>query len=187
MVPWGVSRLTTSPFFYLPRGERVLHEGYISLREQRLLKVGLPGLRDVAPYESIVLKQLLVLRVLNLPGRRDLGHQILGVLYWPAVEGVQHPPAPCHCLFAAQPIRYLLFQAVLPKEVHQFPLRSRLVVEVLEGVPPPTELRVLFERPVKIRVSAVLASLPLHRHQLGVSRTRLPLPCVSVLNGSLSA
>jgi hypothetical protein len=42
------------------------------------------------------------------------------------------------------------------------------VVEVLEGVPPSTELRLLFERPVKIRVSAVLTSLPLHRHQLGM-------------------
>ena len=61
MVPWGVFRLTTSPFFYLPRGEWVLYEGDVGLREQRLLEVGLPGLRDVAPYESVVLKQLLVL------------------------------------------------------------------------------------------------------------------------------
>ena len=42
------------------------------------------------------------------------------------------------------------------------------MLEVLEGVPPFTELRVLFKRPVKIRVSAVFAGLPLHRHQLGV-------------------
>ncbi len=46
--------------------------------------------------------------------------------------------------------------------------RSRLVVEVLEGVPPSTELRVLFERPVKVRVSAVLAGLTLQSHQLGM-------------------
>ncbi len=42
------------------------------------------------------------------------------------------------------------------------------MVEVLEGVPPSTELRVLFKRPVEIRLSAVFAGLPLHRHQLGV-------------------
>ncbi|MFN9901475.1 MAG: hypothetical protein ACK55Z_22370, partial [bacterium] len=105
------------------------HEGDVGLLEQRLLEVGLPGLRDVAPYESVILKQLLVLRVLNLPSCRNLGHQILGVLRWPAVKRVQHPPAPCHRLLTAQPVRYLLLQAVLPKEVHQFPLRSRLVVE----------------------------------------------------------
>ena len=42
------------------------------------------------------------------------------------------------------------------------------MVEVLEGVPPPTELRVVFKRPVKVRVPPVLARLTLQSHQLGV-------------------
>ncbi len=61
-----------------------------------------------------------------------------------------------------------LLQAVLPEEVHQLPLRSRLVVEVLEGVPPPAELGVFLERPVKVRIPAVLACLALQGHQLSV-------------------
>ncbi len=44
------------------------------------------------------------------------------------------------------------------------------MVEVLEGVPPSTELWVLFERPVKVRVTAVLARLTLQSHQLGMHR-----------------
>ncbi len=46
------------------------------------------------------------------------------------------------------------------------------MVEVLEGVPPSTELWVLFERPVKVRVAAVLARLTLQSHQLGVHRSQ---------------
>ncbi len=42
------------------------------------------------------------------------------------------------------------------------------MVGVLEGVPPSTELGVVFQRPVKVWVPAVLAGLPLHRHQLGM-------------------
>ncbi len=60
MVPWGISSLTTPPLFYLPCRERMLNERYVGLREQRLHQVGLPGLRNVATYESIILKQLLI-------------------------------------------------------------------------------------------------------------------------------
>jgi hypothetical protein len=42
------------------------------------------------------------------------------------------------------------------------------VVQVLEGVPPPAELGVLLEHPVKVGVSAVLARLTLHCHELGM-------------------
>ncbi len=43
-----------------------------------------------------------------------------------------------------------------------------LMVEVLEGMPPPAELGVFLERPVKVRIPAVLACLSLQGHQLGV-------------------
>ena len=42
------------------------------------------------------------------------------------------------------------------------------MVGVLEGVPPSTELRVILQRPIKVWESAVLAGLPLHRHQFGM-------------------
>ncbi len=44
------------------------------------------------------------------------------------------------------------------------------MVEVLEGVPPSAELWVLFERPVEVRVTAILARLTLQSHQLSVHR-----------------
>ncbi len=56
MVPWGISSLTTPLFFYLPCREWVLHERYVGLREQRLHQVGLPGLRNVTTYESVIFK-----------------------------------------------------------------------------------------------------------------------------------
>ncbi len=42
------------------------------------------------------------------------------------------------------------------------------MVEVLKGVPPPAELRVLLERPVEVRVPAILARLTLQSHHLGM-------------------
>ncbi len=42
------------------------------------------------------------------------------------------------------------------------------MVEVLEGVPSPAELGVLLERPVEVWIPAVLATLTLQGHQLGV-------------------
>ena len=42
------------------------------------------------------------------------------------------------------------------------------MVEVLEGMPPPAELGVFLERPVKVWIPAVLACLTLQGHQLRV-------------------
>ncbi len=61
MVSWGISSMTTPPLFYLPRREWLLHERYVGLREQCLHQVGLPGFRNVAAQEGVVLEQLLVL------------------------------------------------------------------------------------------------------------------------------
>ncbi len=52
----------------------------------QMFQVGFPGLRDMSSYESVILVQPLIFRVLDLPRCRDLGHQILHVLRGPAVK-----------------------------------------------------------------------------------------------------
>ncbi len=42
------------------------------------------------------------------------------------------------------------------------------MIQILEGVPPPAELGVLLERPIEVGVSAVLACLTLHGHELSM-------------------
>ncbi len=42
------------------------------------------------------------------------------------------------------------------------------MIKVLESMPPPAELGVLFERSIKVRESTILACLTLHGHEFGV-------------------